>query len=44
MIGLVIVSDEIELKSIITVLSYIGWPVLNNKFMNGMLMEWNKFN
>ena len=30
-----------ELNYIITVLSYIGWPVLNNKFMNGIWrMEW----
>ena len=29
-------SIDEEIKDIITVLSYIGWPVLNNKFMNGI--------
>ena len=32
-----------ELKSIITVLSYIGWPVLNNKSMKENLFGWNWF-
>ena len=33
----------IQLKSIITVLSYIGWPVLNNKSMKENLFGWNWF-
>ena len=32
-----------KLKDIITVLSYIGWPVLNNKSMKENLFGWNWF-
>ena len=35
--------DWIWLKDIITVLSYIGWPVLNNKSMKENLFGWNWF-
>ena len=39
-------SEEMEWnewKDIITVLSYIGWPVLNNKSMKENLFGWNWF-
>ena len=32
-----------RIKDIITVLSYIGWPVLNNKSMKENLFGWNWF-
>ena len=35
--------DLMESKDIITVLSYIGWPVLNNKSMKENLFGWNWF-